>query len=117
MEAESSFWLIWLVYLSAAAIFYSIFWWATSFRKALWISCSLRAIAAAVIFTPWYASAQGETFAPALIVMLLDAITISGGAASRAAGPLVMAVIAAELLATLFYFVRKNSKKSEKTAK
>ena len=66
---------------------------------------------AALIVTPWYASERGETLAPALIVVLLDAITIGGGAASRGLVPLLSAVTGALLLATGWYFFKKISNK------
>ena len=115
MEAESNYWLIWVIYLAAGIVFYLIFWWITRFRRALWSVYSLRAITAAIILTPWYANAQGTTLAPALIVLLLDIITIDNGAASRAAVPLVLSIIVAEVIATILFLLKRNSKKRIKT--
>ena len=111
MEVEANYWLIWIIYLVAAAIFYWGFWLVTDFNKAKWTSYSLRAAAAAVILTPWYANIQGETMAPALMVMTLDLITNGRGAVARSAVPLVLAIIVAEIAVTIFYFIQKNRAK------
>ncbi len=108
MEVEANYLLIWIVYLIAGAIFYGVFWLVTKFNKAKWTSYSLRAAAAAIILTPWYANIQGETMAPALMVMTLDLITNGGGAVARSAIPLALAIIAAEIAVTIFYFIQKN---------
>lgn len=119
MAAESNFALVWLIYLSASAIFYGVFWLATSFKRAKWRSYSLRAVAAAVILTPWYANVGGESMAPALMVMTLDLITIGSEAVARAAVPLIVSIIAAEAAATLYYFLQKrrisNASQTENT--
>jgi hypothetical protein len=110
MEAETDYWLIWLVYLGGSGIFYPIFWRYTAFRRARWLSYSLRALMAALILTPWYANTQGETLAPALMVATLDAITIGSEAAIRAGVPLVMALFFAEILATILWFAHRRKK-------
>ena len=109
MEVEANYWLIWIIYLVAGAIFYWGFWLVTDFNKAKWTSYSLRAAAAAVILTHWYANIQGETMAPALMVMTLDLITNGRGAVARSAVPLVLAIIVAEIAVTTFYFIQKKS--------
>ena len=108
MAAETNYWLIWTIYLAASGVFYAVFWLLTAFSTAKWLSYSLRAVAAAVILTPWYANVQGESFAPALMVMTLDLITIGTSAVGRAAIPLLLSVIASEIAATVFYFVQKR---------
>ena len=94
--------------LIAGAIFYGVFWLVTKFNKAKWTSYSLRAAAAAIILTPWYANIQGETMAPALMVMTLDLITIGGEAVPRSAIPLVLAIIASQIVVAIVYFIQKN---------
>jgi len=108
MEVEANYLLIWIVYLIAGAIFYGVFWLVTKFNKAKWTSYSLRAAAAAIILTPWYANIQGETMAPALMVMTLDLITIGGEAVPRSAIPLVLAIIATQIVVAIVYFIQKN---------
>ena len=108
MEVEANYWLIWIIYLVASAIFYWIFCRVTDFDKAKWTSYSLRALAAAVILTPWYSNIQGETMAPALMVMTLDLITNGREAVARSAIPMFLAIIAAEIAVTIFYFIQKS---------
>ena len=108
MAADTNYWLIWFIYLAASGVFYAVFWILTAFKSAKWLSYSFRAVAAAIILTPWYANVQGESFAPALMVMTLDLITIGASAVSRAAIPLMLAIIAAEIAVTLFYFIEKR---------
>ena len=116
MAAETNYWLIWLVYLAASGIFYTVFWLITRFDKAKWTSYSLRAVAAAVILTPWYANVQGETMAPALMVMTLDLITIGTEAVTRSAIPLLLAIIGAEFVATVFYLIQKRRLSSKQSS-
>ncbi len=115
MEA-TNYWLVWLIYLLAAAAFLVVFWRFTRFNKASWLSYSLRAVVIAIIVTPWYANPQGNELAPALIVVLLDAITIGGSAAARATVPLLLATILALIIATLLLIINKriNFKKHKK---
>ena len=108
MEVEANYLLIWIVYLIAGAFFYGVFWLVTKFNKAKWTSYSLRAAAAAIILTPWYANIQGETMAPALMVMTLDLITIGGQAVARSAIPLVLAIIATQIVVAIVYFFQKS---------
>ena len=108
MEVEINYWLIWIVYLVASATFCWFFWLVTNFDKAKWTSYSLRAAAAAIILTPWDANIQGETMAPALMVMTLDLITEGAEAVPRSAIPLVLAIIAAQIVAAIVYFIQKS---------
>lgn len=111
MEVESNFWMIWIIYGTAGALFYWIYWQITAFQRARWLSYSLRGLMLALIITPWYANAEGTTMAPALMVMTLDAITIGSNAAARAFVPLVLALLVAELAATFMYFLHRNRKR------
>lgn len=110
MEASHNFVLIWAVYLLASAVFYAIYWRLTAFRRRRWLSYSLRAVMAALILTPWYANTQDSVLAPALMVTTLDAITIGSDAAVRAMVPLLLALFAAEVFASLVWFARKRNK-------
>ena len=67
----------------------------------------MRAVIAAIIVTPWYANAYGAALAPAWIVILLDAITIGSDAMVRASIPLIFSIIAAELIGTVVYLIKK----------
>ena len=110
MEANHNFVLIWAFYLLASGIFYTVYWRLTAFRRRLWLSYSLRALMAALILTPWYANTQDAVMAPALMVTTLDAITIGTEAAVRALVPLLLALLAAEVLACLVWFGKTRGK-------
>ena len=112
MEATDNYWLIWLVYGLTATLFYWVYWRATRFPKALWISFSARALMLALIITPWYANVEGTTLAPALMIVTLDAITIGLDSAGRALVPLVLALVLAEFVATICYLFSRNKKKA-----
>lgn len=108
MATDVNYLLIWFVYLTASVVFYSIFWRATAFQHAKWLSYSLRAVSAAVILTPWYANVQGESMAPALMVMSLDLITIGFESMARTAIPLVLSILVAEIVASAIYLIQKH---------
>lgn len=112
MDAIGNNWFFWILYLGAATVFTGIFWRLTRFELAIWTSYSLRAVAIAVIFTPWYSNSQDSVMAPALMVAALDAITGGFEAAFRSFVPLVLAVFFGLLLAGAMSFVKKkrNSK-------
>ena len=115
MEAETNYWLIWTVYLAASAVFFPIYWRLTRFGRLRWLSYSARALMAALILTPWYANIQGNTMAPALMVMTLDAITIGTDSATRALVPLLSGMLVAEVIATVFWISRRKRKRAGKT--
>lgn len=115
METGPNYLLIWLIYLLATAVFFWVYWKATAFRKRLWLSYSLRALMLALALTPWYANSQGDVIAPALMVVTLDAITLGPDTMGRALIPLVLSLLAAELLATIVWYAKKPQKKQAKT--
>ena len=108
MDSIGNYWFFWTLYLGAALIFTGIFWRITRFERAIWASYSLRAVAIAVIFTPWYSNSQESGMAPALMVAALDAITGGFEAAFRSFVPLVLAVLFGLLLAGVMSFVKKR---------
>ena len=91
MDAIGNYWFFWTLYLAAAVVFTALLWRLTRFQHGIWRSYSLRAVAIAVIFTPWYSNPQDSIMAPALMVATLDAITIGGSASFRSFVPLVLA--------------------------
>ena len=111
MESIGNYWFFWLLYLVAAGIFTAILWRATRFQHALWSSYSLRAVAIAVIFTPWYSNPLDSGMAPALMVATLDAITVGGAAAYRSFVPLILAVLFALLVAAILSVIQKRRMK------
>ena len=113
MTVGYNYWLIWFLYTSAGVIFYAMLWWLTSSRSVKWGNYSLRAMAAAIIFTPWYANTQGAALAPALMVFLLDFITIGSTASLRAATPLFVVIILTQLISTILYLSRRRRFKKQ----
>ncbi len=108
MESIANYWLFWSLYLVAACVFFGLFWKLTKFQKAIWSSYSLRAAAAALIFTPWYSSPQDSFMAPALMVATLDAITLGVDEAFRSFVPLILALLFALLVAGLLSLLKKR---------
>ncbi len=108
METVGNYWLFWSLYLTAATLFFALFWRLTKFEKAIWTSYSLRAVAAAVIFTPWYSNPQDSLMAPALMVVTLDTITAGTEAAFRSVVPLVLALLFALFLAAAISVIKKK---------
>ena len=108
MDSIGNYWFFWTLYLGAAVLFTGIFWRVTRFKRAIWASYSLRAVAIAVIFTPWYSNSQESVMAPALMVAALDAITGGFEAAFRSLVPLILAVLFGLLLAGIMFFCKKR---------
>ena len=111
MDSIGNYWFFWTLYLGAAVIFIGIFWRITRFERAIWASYSLRAVAIAVAFTPWYSNSQDSVMAPALMVAALDAITGGFEAAFRSFVPLFLAVLFGLLLAGAMSFFKKKLSK------
>ena len=109
MGIGSNYVLLWCVYILAGLSFYSFLWWLTRSRSIKFLNYSVRGIMAAVIFTPWPANIYGDTLAPALMVFVLDLITIGEKSATRAAVPLLLTIIISELIAIgLFWKNRRR---------
>ena len=102
-----NYWIVWLAYLLAAVVFYGIFWKITGFLKSGWFPYVLRGVTAAVILTPWYTNSQDNLLAPALMVVMLDGITIGVEAAIPAAVPLILAILLALVIAGILLFANK----------
>jgi len=113
MTVGYNYWLIWFLYTSAGVIFYATLWWLTSSCSVKWGNYSLRAMAAAIIFTPWYANTQGAALAPALMVFVLDFITIDSAASWRAGTPLFVAIILSQLISTFLYLSSRRRFKKQ----
>ena len=111
MDSIGNYWFFWTLYLGAAVIITGIFWRVTRFERAIWVSYSIRAVAIAVVFTPWYSNSQDSVMAPALMVAALDAMTGGIESAFRSFVPLVLAVLLALLLATAMSFFKKKTNK------
>ena len=91
MAGGSNYFLIWIIYLAASAVFFAVFWQFSGLlgRLPAWL---LRTIMAALILTPAWPRGGGEVPAPALMVAALDGIGSGPEAAARGLGALVIGV-------------------------
>ena len=105
--------MAWAVYLIAGVAFSIISW--KVMKKILWrdLTYLLESLLLAIIFTPWYVLPEDEILAPALIVFMLDLITVDVTTSIRALIPLVMAmvfgIIVTVILSVIYRVRRKKS--------
>ncbi|MES3006384.1 MAG: hypothetical protein V4751_01295 [Pseudomonadota bacterium] len=98
----------WAIYIAAGAICYIIFYRFTGSIGFKPLANSLRAILIAIMFTPWYISPEEDLLAPAIIVMMLDLITVGGTSFVRAMVPLTMAIVLAVFVALAGRLIRQG---------
>lgn len=96
----------WAVYLAAGTLCYVLFYKATGAIGFKPLANMLRGIMIALIYTPWYVAADEDLMAPAVIVILLDMITIGGDAFIRGLVPLTLALIACIVIALMAGWLR-----------
>ena len=108
MVDPANYWLAWLVYVLASGVYFAAFWRITRFRKRRVLRYCLRAFMLSLIVTPWYVSDTGSVMAPALIIVLMDAITIGGAAAARAMVPLFLAVVLSQVIVLMILLFRRK---------
>ena len=75
----------------------------------------LESLLLAIIFTPWYVLPEEEILAPALIVFMLDLITVDLTTSIRALIPLVMAMlfgIIVTLVLSIIYRIKRRGQTS-----
>jgi len=103
--------IAWLIYALAGAAFSVLSW--RFLRSLLWreMAYLLQSLLMAVIFTPWYVLPEEDILAPAVIVFLLDLVTIDVTTSIRSLIPLVMAMllaIAVTVVLSLLYRIRQK---------
>lgn len=101
----------WGVYL-VAGIAFSILSWKF-LKRFLWreLAYLVQCLLMAIIFTPWYVLPEEEILAPAIIIFMLDLITIDATTSIRALIPLVMALllgIIATVVLSILYRIRRR---------
>ncbi|HLR17132.1 MAG TPA: hypothetical protein VK099_04595 [Alcanivoracaceae bacterium] len=99
---EEHYHLVWMIYLGAAAVSFIAGWWLTR-RWYTWISYPLRAVAFAVLFTPWGVMQTDPHKAPAWAITAFDGLIVTDGEPLRAGAPLLAAIIIALIVATLLW--------------
>ena len=103
--------IAWGIYLIAGTAFSLISWkWMKKFfwRETAYL---LQSLLLATIFTPWYVLPGEKVLAPALIVFILDLITVDLTTSIRALIPLVMAVflgILVTIILSIIYRIRNR---------
>lgn len=103
----------WGIYIAAGALCFVIFYRTTGAIRFKPIANSLRAMMLALMFTPWYVTAEGDLLAPAIIVMMLDMVTIGGTSFVRAMVPLGLSILAAFVVALTLPLLRRAFTGSE----
>lgn len=98
MEA-ADYRLAWVIYCIAGVVLALLCWRVLQKYVLREFAYFLECILLALMFTPAYVMPDETIMAPALIVFMMDAITIEPKAAIRALIPLVLALMAAFLVA------------------
>ncbi len=114
MDSQDYF-VAWSIYLAAGIVFSLISW--KVMKRYFWreIAYLLESLLLAIIFTPWYVLPEEELLAPALIVFMLDLITVDLTTSIRALIPLVMAMlfgIIVTLILSIIYRIKRRGQTS-----
>ena len=112
---SQDYYIAWGIYLVAGIVFSLISW--KVMRRYFWreMACLLESLLLAVIFTPWYVLPEEEILAPALIVFMLDLITVDLTTSIRALIPLVMAMlfgVIVTLVLSVIYRIKRRGQTS-----
>lgn len=100
----------WFAYLLGSVGVLFVFWYITR-PLTRWLKLPLRALAAALLLTPWSVSPQLSQWAPAWVVSLFDGFAQQGMSLWRAGGPL-LAMLAVALLVAFAELWRQKRKGS-----
>ncbi|MGA1740987.1 MAG: hypothetical protein ACO4AC_02290 [Pseudohongiellaceae bacterium] len=117
--------IAWLIYLVAAVAMSYLLW--KTLKKIFWVDLAyvLQVTFMAIVFTPWYVEVDSSVLAPAIIIFVMDIVTIELVAGIRSLVPLAMAILLSTII-TMFgiatYRVRKvrrllNIKKTRRERK
>lgn len=106
MEA-ADYRLAWIIYVVAGTVFSFLAWRVLQRYLLREFAYVLQCLLLALLFTPAFVLEDQRIMAPALIVFLMDAITISPQASIRALIPLVLALLASLLIAGVLIAVHR----------
>ena len=109
MITQNDILLISLIYLIAGVVFFLLFWRLISILKFELLVYMFRGLLASLIFTPWFINLQESTLAPALIVAMLDLITLGFAEVFRAGVPFLLSIFTFQAIALGLYVIRKKS--------
>ena len=103
----------WVVYLVAGVVFCILSW--NFLKRYFWreLAYLVQSLLIAIIFTPWYVLPEEEILAPAIIVFMLDLITIDTATSIRALIPLVMAMLLAIIATVILSVVYRMRRRRE----
>ena len=90
---SSDYTMAWLVYGMAGVIVTLLCWLVLRHIRPRELGVLLLLWLLALLYTPWYVLPDQDLLAPALIIFLMDALTIDMETAIRALIPLVMAML------------------------
>lgn len=112
---SQDYYIAWSIYLTAGVVFSLISW--KLMKRYFWreMAYLLESLLLAIIFTPWYVLPEEEILAPALIVFMLDLITVDLTTSIRALIPLVMATlfgIIVTLVLSIIYRIKRRGQTS-----
>lgn len=101
----------WCVYLVAGTAFSLVSW--RVFKRFLWreLAYLLQCLLLAIIFTPWYVIPEDEILAPAIIIFMMDLVTVDLTTSIRSLIPLVMAImlgLVVTVILSITYRIRKR---------
>jgi len=111
MITQNDVLLISLIYVAAAVVFFLLLWRLISFLKFELLIYMLRGLLASLIFTPWFINLQETTLAPALMIAMLDMITLGFEEVFRAGVPLFLSIFTFQAIALGFYIFKKKPAK------
>jgi hypothetical protein len=101
----------WGGYLVTGIAFSVISW--KVMKSMLWreLAYLLQCLLLAIIFTPWYVLPEEEVLAPAIIIFMLDLVTIDASTSIRALIPLVVAMlmgVIVTIILSVIYRIRRR---------
>jgi hypothetical protein len=97
MEA-ADYRMAWIIYVLAGTVLSFLCWRVLYKYVVRELAYVLECFLLALLFTPWFVLPEEQIMAPALIVFVMDAITIGPTEAIRALIPLVLALMVAILV-------------------
>lgn len=109
---ENDYQFVWFVYGVAAAVSIWLVLTGTGWIKQLEIRWLLRALVAALLFTPVKVDPELSYVAPAFIAVLLDAVVISSEAGLERLKPLVASIVAGFILVIIGCQVWRKKQKA-----
>ena len=114
MFASEEYLLSWAVYLLSALVCLFVWWRMT--RPVAWtiLRTWFRVTIAVLLLLPISESAGSQVMAPAIVAVMIEAMTEGIKAAERGGYPLLMAMAAAYLLAFLYHMIKPSKVKIDK---